>query len=61
LGYKLVAALWLTLDALARSVDIPLMNLLTYAGAAVLAGLAGRRALAAQRLAMQTRLNGRWE
>lgn len=61
LGYKLVAALWLTLDVLARSVDIPLMNLLTYIGAAVLAGIAGRRALAAQRLAVQSRLNGRWE
>jgi len=53
LSYKLVSALWLTLDALARSVDIPLVNLLTYAVGVVLAAVAVRRAMVSQRVPVQ--------
>lgn len=55
LSYKLTAALWLTIDALARSVDVPLVNLLTYAAGAVLAVAAWRRALISQRVPVRTR------
>jgi hypothetical protein len=58
LSYKLFYALWLTLDALSGSVDVPLLNLLTYAAGAVLAMAAWRRALISQRLPIQTGRNG---
>ena len=54
LGYNLLSALWLTLDALAKGVDIPLVNLLTYAAGAVLAVGAWRRALTSQRVPVRT-------
>lgn len=54
LSYKLLAALWLILDALAESADVSLINLLTYAGGTVLAALAWRRSLLSQRGAAQT-------
>jgi predicted anti-sigma-YlaC factor YlaD len=59
LSYKLLAALWLILDALAESADTSAMNLLTYAVGAVLAALAWRRSLLAQRGAAQTMRQGR--
>jgi predicted anti-sigma-YlaC factor YlaD len=58
LSYKLVSVLWLILDALAQSVDIPLVNLLTYAVGAVLAAVAMRRAMVSQRLPVQREENG---
>ncbi len=54
LSYKLLAALWLVLDALAESADVSLINLLTYAGGVCLAALAWRRSLLSQRGAAQT-------
>jgi predicted anti-sigma-YlaC factor YlaD len=59
LSFRLVSALWLTLDALAQSVDVPLVNLLTYAVGAALAAVAMRRAVVSQRVSMQTGKNGR--
>jgi hypothetical protein len=58
LSFRLVSALWLTLDALAQSVDIPLVNLLTYAVGAVLAAIAMRRAVVSQRVPVQRGKNG---
>ncbi len=54
LSYKLLTALWLVLDALSESADVPLINLLIYAVGAVLAALAWRRSLLSQRGAAQT-------
>jgi predicted anti-sigma-YlaC factor YlaD len=58
LSVKLVSALWLTLDALAESADIPLLNLLTYAAGIVLAVVAWRRSLTSQRRTTQPVRNG---
>jgi predicted anti-sigma-YlaC factor YlaD len=58
LGYKLFSALWLILDALSRSVDVPLLNLIMYAAGTTLAVAAWRRTLTAQRQATQTIQNG---
>jgi hypothetical protein len=58
LGYQLLSALWLILNALSSSVDIPLANLLTYAAAIVLAVAAWRRALTSQRVHIRTTENG---
>ncbi len=59
LSYRLAAALWLTLEALSRSADIPLTSLLTYAAGALLAVAAWRRTLTSQRAHPQTARNGR--
>jgi hypothetical protein len=59
LSYKLVSALWLTLEVLSRSADVPLANLLTYALGAVLAAAAVRRAWVTPRLPAQAGRNGR--
>jgi anti-sigma factor RsiW len=58
LSYKLVVALWLATDALAKSMDVPLVSLLTYAVAGTLAAAAGRRALASQRTPARPAHNG---
>jgi hypothetical protein len=58
LSYKLLSALWLALDALAASVDAPLVNLLTYAVAAILALAAWRRSLASRHGSTPTVRNG---
>ena len=58
LSYKLLSALWLVFDALAGSVDLPLVNLLTYVVGAVLAVVAWRRALTSQRIRAGTGPNG---
>jgi len=59
LSYKLVSALLLVFDALAGSVDVPLVNLLTYVVATVLAVVAWRRSLTSQRMRAGTGRNGR--
>jgi len=59
LSYKLVSALLLTLDALAESVDVPLVNVLTYAVGIVLAVVAWHRALVSQRMRAGMERNGR--
>ena len=58
LGYRLLAALWYTLDALAGSVDASISNLLAYAAAIALAVFAWRRSAASRRVQVQTRRNG---
>jgi predicted anti-sigma-YlaC factor YlaD len=58
LSHKVLSALWLTLDALAKSVDVPLLNLLSYAAGAFLAAVAWRRALLRQPGTGQTMRNG---
>ena len=53
LARKLVSALWLTLDTLAGSVDVSVLNLLVYAAGTVLALLAWRRSSQSRREATQ--------
>jgi anti-sigma factor RsiW len=54
LGYRLLAAVWLTLDALAKSADVALVNVLIYIGAAALGVMAVSRALVSQRVPAQS-------
>lgn len=58
LGYRLLAAVWFTLDALSSAVNIPLSNGLSYAAALVLAVIAWRRSLASRRVLVKTGHNG---
>ena len=58
LSYRLVSALWFTLNALARSADIPLLNLLTYVAGIAMAVVAWRRSLGSRPKASQTVRNG---
>ena len=58
LSYKLASALRLTLEALARSADVSLVSLLTYAVGTVLAVAAWRHRLISQRAPMQMGRNG---
>jgi predicted anti-sigma-YlaC factor YlaD len=58
LSYKLVSALWFTLNTLARSADIPLLNLLTYVAGIAMAIAAWRRSLESRQKASQTARNG---
>lgn len=58
LSYTLGSVLWLTLNSLARSVNVPLVNLLTYAAGTVLAVAAWRRALVSPRRSSRTVPNG---
>ena len=57
-GYKLLIALWLTLDALTEVVNLSPISLITYAGGAVLAVAAWRRALGTQKRTSQMVRNG---
>ena len=58
LSYQLVSALWLVLNALARSADVSLSNLLMYIVAIVLAVLVWRQTLLSPATRVQTRQNG---
>jgi len=58
LGYKLLSAMWLTLDVIAETTDVSPLTLMTYAAGAILAGVAGRRALETRRQVSQTIRNG---
>jgi hypothetical protein len=58
LSYKLAGALWLTLEAVSRSTDVPLPNLLTYLVGVVLAVAALRRARTTQRVTVRSESNG---
>jgi len=58
LSYKLLAALWLTFDAVTDSTDIPVINLLIYAVGSMLALAAWRRALISRGETIQTVRNG---
>jgi predicted anti-sigma-YlaC factor YlaD len=57
-SYKLASALWFTLDTLARSADVPLLNLLTLVAGTILAVAAWRRSIAPQQRLTQTIRNG---
>jgi hypothetical protein len=58
LSRKLLSALWLTLDALAGSLDVPLSSLLIYTVGALMALAACWRALLSGRSAARTAPNG---
>jgi predicted anti-sigma-YlaC factor YlaD len=58
LSFKLLSALWLTLDTLAKSMDVSLLNLLTYAAGTVLLLAAWRRTLTSQRVSAGAERNG---
>ena len=58
LSYKLTSALWLALEAVARSADVSLLSVLTYAVGTMLAVASWRRRLISQRASMQMGRNG---
>jgi hypothetical protein len=58
LSYRLVSATWIVLDALARSADVPLMNVLAYSAAIILAVVVWRRTLVTQTARVRMEQNG---
>jgi predicted anti-sigma-YlaC factor YlaD len=59
LAYRLVSAVWLTLEAFSRGVDLPLTSLLTYLVGVVLGLAALRRAWTSQQVSVGARDGGR--
>jgi predicted anti-sigma-YlaC factor YlaD len=58
LGYRLLSAVWFTLDVLSSSVNIPLSNAIGYAAALVLMLIAWQRSMASRRVFLRTGPNG---